>query len=211
MTIGGKPAYLFSSRNPKTVSRHFRWMKEYGLDGVLVQRFVGEIRAQARGRRRGAQEHHGRRQGIGPHVRHRVRHLGRQSRNVRADVEGRLDVPGGRTEGHVAPELSAPQRQAGALRLGHGSERRQRPSAGRSAGREGSDRVVQIQGAGAVSRHLYGWHSRALGNADRRFAQRPGVGRGLCGDGCRAALERRAATARSKRSTAGRTTCWFRM
>ena len=46
MTIGGKPAYLFSSRNPKTVSRHFRWMKEYGLDGVLVQRFVGSIRAK---------------------------------------------------------------------------------------------------------------------------------------------------------------------
>jgi hypothetical protein len=46
MTIGGKPAYLFSSRNPKTVSRHFRWMKEYGLDGVLVQRFVGTIRAK---------------------------------------------------------------------------------------------------------------------------------------------------------------------
>src|SRR5580765_142014 len=44
MTIGGKPAYLFSSRNQKTVSRHFRWMKKYGLDGVLVQRFVGEIR-----------------------------------------------------------------------------------------------------------------------------------------------------------------------
>ncbi len=48
MTIGGKPAYLFSSRNPKTVSRHFRWMKEYGLDGVLVQRFVGSIRAKQR-------------------------------------------------------------------------------------------------------------------------------------------------------------------
>jgi hypothetical protein len=46
MTIGGKPAYLFSSRNQKTVSRHFRWMKEYGLDGVLVQRFVGEIRGK---------------------------------------------------------------------------------------------------------------------------------------------------------------------
>jgi hypothetical protein len=44
MTISGKPAYLFSSRNRKTVSRHFRWMKDYGLDGVLVQRFVGEIR-----------------------------------------------------------------------------------------------------------------------------------------------------------------------
>src|SRR5580704_7558451 len=49
MTIAGKPAYLFSSRNPKTVSRHFRWMKEYGLDGVLVQRFVGDIRARRAG------------------------------------------------------------------------------------------------------------------------------------------------------------------
>ncbi len=46
MTIGGKPAYLFSSRNSKTVSRHFRWMRDYGLDGVLVQRFVGSIRGK---------------------------------------------------------------------------------------------------------------------------------------------------------------------
>ena len=46
MTINGMPAFLFSSRNPKTVSRHFRWMKEYGLDGVLVQRFVGSIKGK---------------------------------------------------------------------------------------------------------------------------------------------------------------------
>ena len=46
MSIAGKPASLFSSRNAKTVSRHFLWMKEYGLDGVLVQRFVGTIRAK---------------------------------------------------------------------------------------------------------------------------------------------------------------------
>ena len=46
MTIGGKQAYLFSSRNQKTVSRHVRWMQEYGLDGVLVQRFVGSIRGK---------------------------------------------------------------------------------------------------------------------------------------------------------------------
>lgn len=45
-TIGGHPAYLFSAWNPKIVSRHFRWMKDYGLDGVLVQRFVVSIPAR---------------------------------------------------------------------------------------------------------------------------------------------------------------------
>lgn len=43
MTNDGKPAYLYSAWNRKTVLRHFRWMKDYGLDGVLVQRFVGAI------------------------------------------------------------------------------------------------------------------------------------------------------------------------
>lgn len=43
MTIAGHPAYLFSSRNPHIVMRHFEWMKTYGLDGVLVQRFVNDI------------------------------------------------------------------------------------------------------------------------------------------------------------------------
>lgn len=42
MTIGANPAHLFSSGNSKTVDRHFRWMQQYGLDGVLVQRFVSE-------------------------------------------------------------------------------------------------------------------------------------------------------------------------
>jgi hypothetical protein len=43
MTVGGKQAYLYSAWNRKTVLRHFRWMKEYGLDGVLAQRFVVTI------------------------------------------------------------------------------------------------------------------------------------------------------------------------
>lgn len=40
----GTPAYVFSSFDESTVHTHFRWMKEYGIDGVFMQRFVGEIK-----------------------------------------------------------------------------------------------------------------------------------------------------------------------
>lgn len=35
----GQVANVFSSANQLTVDRHFRWMREYGIDGIFLQRF----------------------------------------------------------------------------------------------------------------------------------------------------------------------------
>ena len=39
----GETANLFSSENRKTVARHFRWLKDYGVDVVALQRFEAGI------------------------------------------------------------------------------------------------------------------------------------------------------------------------
>ena len=36
----GRTADLFSSVHPLTVRRHFRWMKDHGIDGALLPRFA---------------------------------------------------------------------------------------------------------------------------------------------------------------------------
>ena len=40
----GDVARVFSSNDASTVDTHFKWMKQYGLDGVFMQRFVTEIK-----------------------------------------------------------------------------------------------------------------------------------------------------------------------
>jgi len=42
----GQPAEVFSSYLRSTVLRHFEWMKQYGIDGVFVQRFGTELHSQ---------------------------------------------------------------------------------------------------------------------------------------------------------------------
>ncbi|MCF8714987.1 xylosidase [Joostella atrarenae] len=39
----GSPAYLYSPYDAESVDLHFKWMKEHGIDGVHMQRFVAEI------------------------------------------------------------------------------------------------------------------------------------------------------------------------
>ncbi len=39
----GQPAYLFSDYNAATVNRHFQWMQQNGIDGVMLQRFTSEL------------------------------------------------------------------------------------------------------------------------------------------------------------------------
>jgi hypothetical protein len=39
----GAPAMLYSAFTQKTVVRHFKWMKDYNLDGVFLQRFSSEL------------------------------------------------------------------------------------------------------------------------------------------------------------------------
>lgn len=44
----GSPAYVFSSYDESTVDLHFKWMKEYGIDGVFIQRFFSVLTRKGR-------------------------------------------------------------------------------------------------------------------------------------------------------------------
>jgi hypothetical protein len=40
----GTDAYVYSPYDEESVDLHFKWMKDYGIDGVFMQRFVSEIK-----------------------------------------------------------------------------------------------------------------------------------------------------------------------
>jgi len=42
----GSDAFVYSPYDEESVDLHFKWMKEYGLDGVFMQRFIVEIKSE---------------------------------------------------------------------------------------------------------------------------------------------------------------------
>ena len=42
----GRPVRFYEAHSPEVIDVHFRWMEEYGIDGVGIQRFYGETNAQ---------------------------------------------------------------------------------------------------------------------------------------------------------------------
>jgi hypothetical protein len=42
----GTDAFVYSPYDEESVDLHFKWMDEYGLDGVFMQRFVSEIKSE---------------------------------------------------------------------------------------------------------------------------------------------------------------------
>ena len=43
----GQPAKFYDSTCDGVVDLHFKWMQQYGIDGVIVQRFSGSINDQS--------------------------------------------------------------------------------------------------------------------------------------------------------------------
>lgn len=42
----GTPALVYSPYDESSVDLHFKWMKDYGIDGVFMQRFLGEVKSE---------------------------------------------------------------------------------------------------------------------------------------------------------------------
>ncbi|NDV61581.1 xylosidase/arabinosidase [Puniceicoccales bacterium CK1056] len=39
----GRVAHVFSTQHPATIDRHFKWMRQYNIDGIFLQRFALDV------------------------------------------------------------------------------------------------------------------------------------------------------------------------
>ncbi|KAJ7660826.1 hypothetical protein DFH06DRAFT_1400198 [Mycena polygramma] len=86
----GAPAQVFSSRDARTVRRHFRWMAEHGVDGAFLQRFVGQVDPEEAGNR---DERFGGTRGLRDEVGRRVREAAEGEGRVWAIMYDTSSVP----------------------------------------------------------------------------------------------------------------------
>ena len=121
----GRPAEVFSSFNRKTVGRHFRWMRDYGLDGSSCSALrwrcstrwaCGSSTVVLQNCREGAQP-------SWTHLRRDVRPL-RHGRRPDEPGDGGLEAAGRPHANHPRPGLPASPGQAGSGRLGLRVQRR---------------------------------------------------------------------------------------
>ncbi|KAI0802971.1 hypothetical protein BC629DRAFT_1696033 [Irpex lacteus] len=78
----GEQAFLFSSRNARTVERHFHWMALHGVDGAFLQRFLGQCDLE-----QGNQPIRDQRDEVGDHVR-RAAELEGRTYAIMYDISG---------------------------------------------------------------------------------------------------------------------------
>ncbi len=186
-TLGnGQPAKAYSCYLTNTVLRHFRWLRDYGLDGVVFQRFTKDVFIDSTWSR--AQKHQPRqlppwrrnlRPGLLPHVRHLERGPGAGAEPL-AERLGLCDRDAAPHQQRALLEASG---QTAAGNLGSGLFRR--------PGGHADHRANHHQLFPHSRLHGFGGRANVLAHAHGRFPNQHRLGGGVSLLRCVKPLDRR--------------------